>query len=90
MKTVLKLYISGISPVSISALRNLRSLLEKENVNCTLEVVDVLKTPEEAEKNNISMTPLLEKVEPKPTKRFVGVNYENILTALDLKKVMMD
>ena len=86
MKTVLKLYISGISAVSISALKNLRVILEKDNVNCTLEVVDVLKNPEEAKKNNILATPLLEKVEPKPTKRFLGENYENILAELDLKK----
>ena len=86
MKTVLRLYISGISAVSISALRNVRVILEKENANCSLEVIDVLKNPEVLEENNILSTPLLEKVEPKPTKRFLGENYENILAELDLKK----
>ena len=83
---MLRLYISGISAVSISALRNVRVILEKENANCSLEVIDVLKNPEVLEENNILSTPLLEKVEPKPTKRFLGENYENILAELDLKK----
>ena len=83
---MLKLYVSGVSPVSISAIRNLRAILDKEKPNCTLEVIDVLANPEVLEKNNIVATPLLERVEPKPTKRFMGEDYENVLAALDLKK----
>ena len=88
MKVILKLYISGVSPISVSALGNLRKVLDKEKVNHTLEVIDVIENPEALEKHNVITTPLLEKLEPRPTKRFTGdlICDKNILSKLDLEK----
>ena len=89
---VLRLYISGVSAVSISALGNLRKILDKEKTNYTLEVIDVIENPEVLKKHNIIATPLLEKLEPKPIKRFTGdlIYDKNILLKLDLEKTVIE
>ena len=88
---MLKLYISGVSAVSISALQNLRKVLDKEKANYTLEVIDVIKNPEVLQKHNIIATPLLKKLKPKPTKRFTGdlIYDKDILSKLDLEKMII-
>jgi circadian clock protein KaiB len=70
---ILKLYITGDSANSQSAIKNLNGILEKEIKNLyKLKVVDVLKRPNLAEQDRILATPTLMKVSPAPAKRIIG------------------
>ncbi|XWK90352.1 MAG: circadian clock KaiB family protein [Phormidium sp.] len=70
---VLRLFVSNYSVATERILQNLYNLLE-ESLNCpyTLKVIDVFKHPEQAEADQVSATPTLVKVWPKPIKRIVG------------------
>lgn len=70
---VLRLYVSGYSASTQKILQNLHSLLE-QSLGCpyTLKVIDIFKHPEQAEADQISATPTLVKVYPKPVRRIVG------------------
>jgi circadian clock protein KaiB len=86
-KFMLKLYITGQTPNSIRAIRNLKSILSKEFKGVyILKVVDVLKNPALAEAEKILATPTLAKVLPKPIKRIIGdlSSREKVLLGLDL------
>ncbi len=70
---VLRLFVSGNHPGTERTLQTLHELLEQSIGHpYTLKVIDVLKHPEQAEKDQISATPTLIKVWPKPVRRIVG------------------
>ncbi|MGG6293468.1 circadian clock KaiB family protein [Leptolyngbya sp. AN02str] len=70
---VLRLYISGNSGMTEEALKQLHELLEQSlRQPYTLKVVDIHKTPEEAEADQVTATPTLIKVYPPPVRRLVG------------------
>jgi circadian clock protein KaiB len=70
---VLRLFVSGYSAATQRILQNLHELLE-QSLNCpyTLKVIDIFKHPEQAEADQISATPTLVKVYPRPVRRIVG------------------
>ncbi|MCF8223623.1 MAG: circadian clock KaiB family protein [Bacteroidales bacterium] len=72
-KYVLELYITSNSSRSEQAITNLRKMCE-ENLggDFSLTVIDVLDSPEEAEKAKILATPTLIKKIPPPVKRLIG------------------
>ncbi|MEY3869581.1 MAG: hypothetical protein RLZZ338_3472 [Cyanobacteriota bacterium] len=83
---VLRLFVSGNSALTERTLQTLHQLLEKSLGHpYTLKVVDVFKHPEEAEADQISATPTLIKVWPKPVRRIVGAldDVDKILRLLD-------
>ncbi|WP_026785593.1 circadian clock KaiB family protein [Planktothrix rubescens] len=82
---ILRLFVSGNSLVTEKTLKTLHQLLEGSISHpYTLKVIDVLKHPDLAEADQISATPTLIKVWPKPVRRIVGElnNVETILKLL--------
>lgn len=75
---VLRLFVSGRSAGTERTLQNLYQLLEQSlNHPYTLKVVDISKYPEQAEIDQVSATPTLVKVWPRPVRRIVG-DLENV------------
>lgn len=70
---VLRLFVSGSNANTERTLETVHQLLEKAlHHPYTLKVIDIFKHPEQAEKDQISATPTLIKVWPKPVRRIVG------------------
>ena len=70
---MLRLFTSGTTPRSTTALRNLRDICETDlEGNYDLEVVDIYQEPGRATESDIIAAPTLIKEEPPPTKRMVG------------------
>ncbi len=70
---VLRLFVSGYSAATQRILENLHQLLE-ESIDhpYTLKVIDIFTHPEQAEIDQVSATPTLVKVYPRPVRRIVG------------------
>ncbi len=82
-----KLYVVGRTPKSIEVIEELVQLLEDAlNSYYHLEVIDVIESPELAEKDGILATPALEKVAPVPVRKIVGdlSDRERVLLVLGL------
>jgi circadian clock protein KaiB len=72
-KYILKLYVTGDTTNSQKAIKNLeKALAMKLKGAYSLEVIDVLKHPQLAEKDNILATPTLTKVLPPPFRKIIG------------------
>ncbi|MEA5510137.1 circadian clock KaiB family protein [Crocosphaera sp. UHCC 0190] len=70
---ILRLFVSGNNASTKHTLKVLHQLLETDlQQPYTLKVIDICKYPELAENNQISATPTLVRVWPKPAKRIVG------------------
>ncbi|MEG4167981.1 MULTISPECIES: circadian clock KaiB family protein [unclassified Microcoleus] len=75
---VLRLFVSGSNPSTERTLETLHQFLEKcLDRPYTLKVIDVLKHPDQAEADQISATPTLIKIWPKPVRRIVGELNDN-------------
>ena len=72
MNCLLRLYVSGTSPLGIKAIKNLKKLFEEYQIACSYEIIDILENPQIAEQENVLATPLLVKVNSKDSKRVVG------------------
>lgn len=69
----LVLFITGASPNSVRAINNIKSICEKYlKGNYILEIVDVYKNPEMAQKEQIVALPTLIKKRPEMERRLVG------------------
>lgn len=87
-KYVLKLYVTGMTPRSVSALENLKKICEEHlEGNYELEVIDIYQQPMLARGEQIIATPTLIRQLPLPLRKFIGdlSNTERILLGLDLK-----
>ncbi len=70
---VLSLYIAGMTPKSARAIENLKEVCEKNlKGHYKLEIVDIKKNPELAQKENIVASPTLVKKLPLPVKSLIG------------------
>lgn len=84
---VLKLYVTGRTIRSESAIKNLRRICEEHlDGKYRMEVVDVLEHPQLAEDEKIMATPMLIKQSPLPIRRIIGdlSDKEKIMLVLDL------
>ena len=85
---LLRLYVTGITPKSIDALRNIKRICE-ENLKgkYVLEVVDIYQRPQLAFDEQIIAAPTLIKILPAPIRRLIGdlSNEEKVLLGLDLR-----
>ena len=84
----LRLYVAGHTPKSVRALANLKALCEEHLAGeYTIEVVDLVKSPQLAEGDQIVAVPTLVRKLPPPLKRIIGdlSNTEKILIGLDLR-----
>ena len=88
---ILRLYVTGKTPRSETAIANLRRLCEEDlEDRYRMEVVDVLEQPQLAEDEKILATPTLIKQLPPPLRRIVGdlSDKEKLLLGLDLRPAM--
>jgi circadian clock protein KaiB len=68
-----RLYVAGEAPNSIQALENIRSLCREHLPDRhEIEIVDVLRHPDQAVADGILITPLLVKVAPVPQVKIFG------------------
>jgi circadian clock protein KaiB len=87
VKYVLKLYVTGVTPRSQAALKNIEKILSEAYKGVySLRVIDVMKQPKLAEDDKILATPTLIKILPPPVARIIGdlSGREKILLGLDL------
>ncbi len=87
-KPLLKLYITGHSARSESAIANLRRICQDVlKGHCEMVVIDILENPTVAEEEKILATPTLIKQFPPPTRRIIGdlSNSEKVLMGLGLQ-----
>jgi len=90
VKYVLKLYVTGVTPRSQTALKNLEKILDEDYKGVySLKVIDVIKQPQLAEDDKILATPTLIKILPPPVARIIGdlSDREKVLLGLDLVAV---
>jgi circadian clock protein KaiB len=84
----LRLYVAGQTPKSLAAIANLKKLCETHLAGrYTIEVVDLLITPQLAAGDQIVALPTLVRRLPPPLKRVIGdlSNTERVLVGLDLR-----
>jgi circadian clock protein KaiB len=87
---ILRLYVAGQTPNSLTAFENLKKICE-EHMECRyrIEVIDLLKNPQLAKDHQIVAVPTLIRKLPTPVKKIIGnlSNTEKVLVGLDLRRV---
>jgi circadian clock protein KaiB len=84
----LRLYVVGQTPKSMAAITNLSKLCEKHLVGrYTVEVIDLMKDPALAQRDQIIAIPTLIRQLPEPFKRIIGdlSNADKVLVGLDIR-----
>ncbi len=89
-KYELRLYIAGQTPKSVAALRNINKFC-KEHLEgkYSIEVIDLLITPQLAEGDQIFAIPTLVRKVPEPIRKIIGdlSNEEKVLVGLNIRKL---
>lgn len=86
----LRLYVAGQTPRSLTAFSNLKRLCEAHIAGrYQIEVVDLMKDPELAQRDQIMAIPTLVRKLPEPVKRVIGdlSNVERVMIGIDLEPV---
>jgi circadian clock protein KaiB len=86
-KYILRLYVAGQTPKSLTAFSNLKKICEEHlKGKYIIEVVDLTKNPELAKRDQIIALPTLVKQLPPPVKKIIGdlSNTEKVLVGLEL------
>ena len=86
----LRLYVADQTPKSLTAFANLRRLCEEHlKGRYQIEVIDLLKHPELAQRDQIIALPTLVRQLPEPIKRIVGdlSNSRRVVVGMDLERV---
>lgn len=84
---ILKLYISGKTAKATDAIQSFSHILDDRfNGHYTLEVIDILKSPQSAADDQIIISPTIVKRSPEPVKKAFGdlSDAESVLTLLGL------
>lgn len=84
---VLRLYVAGQTPKSVTAFNNLKLICEEQlKGKYHIEVVDLLKNPKLARHDQILAVPTLVRKLPLPARNIIGdlSNTERVLVGLDL------
>lgn len=85
---ILRLYIAGRTPNSVTAITNLKKLCEdKLKGKYRIEVVDLLEKPQLAKGDQIIAIPTLVRRLPPPVKKIIGnlSKTESVIVGLDLQ-----
>ncbi len=84
-KYLLKLYITGSTPRSISAVNHITEICRNNLNDYDLQIIDIYENPVLARDDQIIAIPTLIKVSPPPQRRIIGdmANIEKVLTGLD-------
>ena len=84
---ILRLYVAGQTPKSMTAFANLKNICEEHLAGrYEIEVVDLLKNPTLASGDQILAIPTLVRKLPEPVRKIIGdlSNTERVLIGLDL------
>ena len=84
----LRLYVAGQTPKSLAAIANLKRICEDHLAGSyTIEVVDLLVSPQLAAGDQILAVPTLVRRLPPPIKRIIGnlSDVERVLVGLDIR-----
>ena len=85
---LLRLYVAGQTPKSLTAFANLKKLCKQHlGEQYQIEVVDLLEHPELAKRDEILAVPTLVRQLPPPVKKIIGdlSNTERVLVGLDIQ-----
>lgn len=83
----LRLFITGTTPKCVRAIKNIRAICEANLPGrYDLEVIDIYQHPEQAQPEQIVVTPTLVKKLPLPFRRMIGdlSDNERVLVGLDI------
>lgn len=86
----LLLYIAGQTPKSIKALENIKKYAEEYLAGkYSIEIIDLLKSPQLAEGDQILAVPTLVRKFPEPIRKIIGdlSNEERVLVGLNIKPI---
>ncbi|WKL48752.1 circadian clock KaiB family protein [Flavobacterium pectinovorum] len=86
----LLLYIAGQTPKSIKALENIKKYAEEHLAGkYSIEIIDLLKSPQLAEGDQILAVPTLVRKFPEPIRKIIGdlSNEERVLVGLNIKPI---
>ena len=86
---LLKLYVSGMTPNSQRAIKNVQKICEEHlQGRFELDIIDIYQQPIFAKEGQIVAAPTLVKELPTPLRKFIGdmSQTERILAGLDLRK----
>lgn len=87
LKWNLRLYVAGQTPRSLTAFANLKRLCEEHlNGRYIIEVIDLVKSPQLAQSDQIVALPTLVRKLPEPIKRVIGdlSNIEKVMVGMDI------
>ena len=87
---LLRLYVAGQTPKSITAFANLKKICEEYlEGQYQIEIIDLLENPQLAKQDQIVALPTLVRKLPPPLKKIIGdlSNKEKILVGLNIHKV---
>jgi len=86
---ILKLYIAGMTPLSLRSIENAKRICEQHLADrYQLEVIDIRQQPQLAKGAQITAAPTLIREMPLPLRRVVGdlSDTQHVLLGLDLKR----
>ena len=86
-KYVLRLYVTGMTPRSTQAIRNIRKICEEHlKGRYELEVIDICQQPDLAKEGEIIAAPTLIKKLPLPLRKLIGTmsDTERVLVGLNI------
>jgi circadian clock protein KaiB len=85
----LRLYVAGQTPKSITALANLKRLCDEHLAGrYQIEVIDLVRQPHLARRDEIVVVPTLVRQLPAPIRKIIGdlSDVERVLIALDVRR----
>lgn len=85
----LRLFVTGTTPRCVRAIRNIRAICELNLPGqYDLEVIDIYQNPEQAEGQQIVVTPTLIKQRPFPSRKLIGdlSDEERVLSGLGVPR----
>jgi len=85
----LRLYVAGQTPKSLAALANLRKICEEHlDGEYKLHVIDLIKTPQLAQNDQILAIPTLVRKLPEPIRKILGdlSDRKRVLVGLNLRE----
>jgi circadian clock protein KaiB len=88
---ILRLYVAGQTPKSITAFKNLKAICEEQlKGKYQIEVIDLIKNPQLCREDQILAVPTLVRKLPVPVRKIIGdlSNTDRVLVGLDLKVVL--
>lgn len=88
---MLRLYVAGNTPNSIAAFANLKEICEVHlGGKYQIEVIDLLRSPQLAQGDQIIAVPTLVRKLPHPVKKIIGdlSNRDRVLVGLDLRPAL--